>query len=114
MSDKIKINSVTGDKDKDDLKNCYFQSNGVTGQYNFYDTNNNLITTNPVNLTTGTSFSFTLDGHDWTVSSFVISDTAANGNWSNNDNPDAAQDGTFQAQAGGGVDPEEQASAAKM
>src|SRR5258705_13932571 len=105
---KIKIDNVTGDKDKDDLKNCYFLPTSVTGTYDFYDTNNNLLASG---LTSGTNFSFTLDTIDWEITNFVISDTAASGDWSNNNSPAEDQDGTFQAQAGGGADSEESVSA---
>jgi hypothetical protein len=110
-NNKIKIDNVTGDKDKDDLKNCYFLPTSVTGTYDFYDTNNNLLASG---LTSGTNFSFTLDTIDWEITNFVISDTAASGDWSNNNSPAEDQDGTFQAQAGGGADSEESASAATV
>lgn len=109
MSNKITINTVTGGKDKDDLKNCYFlPSTTVSGSYDFYDTNNNSLATG----ITGTSFSFTLDDLDWDISNLVISDTAASGNWRNNDpSITADEEGTFQAQAGSG-DPEENVTSA--
>jgi hypothetical protein len=109
MSDKIKINTVTGGKDKDDLKGCYFlPSTTVNNAYDFYDTNNNSLATG-IN---GTSFSFSLDDHAWEITSLVISSTAASGNWSNDDaSITADEEGTFQAQAGSG-EPEEKAATA--
>jgi len=110
MSDKIKITTVTGDKDKDDLKNCYFlPSETVSGAYGFYDTNNNLLSSD----ITGSSFSFSLNDLNWEITSLVISTTAASGNWSNDDPTITAdEDGTFQAQVGGGGEPEQDVAAA--
>ena len=110
MSDKIKIDKVTGGKDKDMLKGCYFLPGTATGEYNFFDTNNNSLASG---LTSGSPFSFTLDGFSWTVTDFAINDSAASGDWTNDDSsaPAAAdmtqqylvaEEGTFQAQAGGG------------
>ena len=107
MSDKIKIDNVHGDPDKDELKHCYFLPAGVTGQYDFYDTNNNELASA---LTTGNNFSFPLDDAIWTITNFVISPSAASGDWSNDNDPANAQGGTFQAQAGSGVDPDEEQS----
>ena len=110
MSNKIKIDSVTGGNHKNDLKNCYFLPAAVAGTYNFYDTNNNSLASN---LTSGSNFSFTLDSHNWQITSFVISDSAASGNWTNDSaGITASEDGSFQAQAGTGTDAEEASSAA--
>ena len=110
MSNKIKIDSVTGGSQKNDLKNCYFLPAAVAGTYNFYDTNNNSLASN---LTSGSDFSFSLDSHNWEITSFVISDSAASGDWSNDvASITAEEDGTFQAQAGTGTDAEDAASAA--
>lgn len=108
MSNKIKIDSVTGGSHKNDLKNCYFLPAAVAGTYNFYDTNNNSLASN---LTSGTDFSFNLDSHNWTITNFVISDSAASGDWTI-PSITAEEDGTFQAQAGTGTDAEEASSAA--
>ena len=108
MSNKIKIDSVTGGSHKDDLKKCYFLPAAVAGTYNFYDTNNNSLASN---LTSGSDFSFTLDSHNWEITSFVISDSAASGDWTF-PSITAEEDGTFQAQAGTGTDAEEASSAA--
>lgn len=109
MSNKIKIDTVTGDKDKDELKGCYFlPSTTVAAAYDFYDTNNGSLATG----ITGTSFSFVLDGHNWEIENLVISTTAASGEWSNdNAGITAGEDGTFQAQAGSGEPGENVASA---
>lgn len=110
MSNKIKITTVTGGKDKDMLKGCYFlPSTTVSDAYDFYDTNNNLLESN----ITGTSFDFPLGVYEWEIENLVISTTAASGDWSNNNpNPTGEEDGTFQAQAGGGIDPDQDEDAA--
>ena len=108
MSNKIKIDHVAGGSHKDDLKNCYFLPAAVNGAYDFYDTNNNSLASN---LTSGTNFSFNLDSHNWTITNFVISASAASGDWSIPSITEA-EDGSFQAQAGPGVDAEEASSAA--
>ena len=110
MSDKIKIRTVTGGHHKDDLKGCYFvPSTIITGAYDFYDKNNNELKSG----ITGDTFDFSLNSLAWTISDLVISLTAANGKWTNNaDRFGDEEDGTFQAQAGGGVDPDEDEDAA--
>jgi hypothetical protein len=109
MSNKIKIDTVTGGKDKDKLKGCYFlPSATITGAYDFYDTNNGSLASG----ITGTSFSFVLDSHNWDIENLVISPSAASGDWSNdNASITAEEEGTFQAQAGSG-EPEEKAATA--
>lgn len=105
MSNKIKIDSVTGGKDKDQLKGCYFlPSSTISGAYDFYDTNNNVLASG----ISGSSFSFSLGSYNWQFQSLVISTSNASGNWSNDDPTITADEsGTFQAQAGGGLDEEE-------
>lgn len=109
MSNKIKIDTVTGGNDKDDLKGCYFlPSTTVSGAYDFFDTNNHSLATG----ITGTTFPFVLHGHNWDIENLVISDTAASGDWSNDHSGITEdEDGTFQAQAGSG-EPEERAAGA--
>lgn len=109
MPNKIKIDTVTGGSHKNDLKNCYFLPATTAGTYNFYDTNNNNLASN---LTSGSDFSFTLDGHNWDITSFVISDSTASGDWATTPSITLEEDGTFQAQAGTGTDAEEATSAA--
>ena len=108
MSNKIKIDTVTGGKSKDELKGCYFlPSTTVSGAYDFFDTNNNSLASG----ITGTSFSFILDSHNWDIENLVISASAASGDWSNDiASITADEEGTFQAQAGSG-EPEEKAAA---
>jgi hypothetical protein len=101
MSDKIKIDTVHGGSTKDNLKGCYFLPTANPGDYEFYDKNNNPIETDPSPLVTGTDFSFTLAELDWTISNFIISPTEASGDFSNQPEED---EGSFQAQAGPGVE----------
>ena len=106
MSDKIKIHKVTGGQHKDDLKGCYFlPSSTISGAYDFYDTNNNVLESG---VSGGSDFSFPLSGYSWRILNLVISLTAASGDWRNNAGGiEEEEDGTFQAQAGGGADPAE-------
>src|SRR5688500_2760778 len=103
MSNKIKIDSVTGASDGNDLKGCYFLNSG-NGTYCFYDKNPN----NPNNplqcdIVAGSKFDLHLDdypGITWSLNVSAISDQAASGTWSdlNSARPeDAAGDGSFQA-----------------
>jgi hypothetical protein len=99
-SNAIEINKVTGGADKDKLKHCYFLPAATTSQYDFYSKNGNLLASG---LSSGNGFSFTHDSINWTVTNFVIDAEAASGNWSNPDAIENAQDGTFQAESGGGA-----------
>jgi hypothetical protein len=118
MSDRIKIQGINGASVGNDLKNCYFLNAG-NGTYNFFDKNQN----NPNNpiLTgiTGTgSFQggFMLQDYPhirWTMNVYGINDSAASGAWWGDDSASPEEipgSGTFQAQAGGTVDAEPEAS----
>ncbi|HEY2962263.1 MAG TPA: hypothetical protein VGJ37_07590 [Pyrinomonadaceae bacterium] len=108
----IEIKIVSGGADKDKLKHCYFVPTAPGGPYDFYSKHGTELATG---LTSGTDFDFTHDSIEWSVTDFVISDTEASGHWTNPDNisADFEQEGTFQAQSGGGVpEGEESASAA--
>jgi hypothetical protein len=107
---KIRISTVTGDKDKQLLKGCYFLPNGTPGNFNFYDTKNNLLATSRIS---GSPIVFFLDNHIWMIDKFVITDELASGDWKNNDDTDPAEEGgSFQAQAGGTVEMEASAASA--
>jgi len=109
--DAIKMKNVTGGSDKDKLKHCYFVPDEPGGPYTFYDKDCNVLASN---LTSGDDFGFSHDSiSDWSVTNFLIDDTNASGDWSNPNNISITdtQDGTFQAQSGGGI--EETATAAK-
>lgn len=105
----IEINTVTGGSDKDKLKNCYFLPTNASMVYDLYSKKCNLLQSG---LSSGNNFSFTHDSINWLVSGFVISDTAASGNWSNGDEITNAQNGSFQAESGGGVEEGEQSTSA--
>ena len=120
MPDKIKITDVEGGNDRDDLKNCYFQPVSA-GVYNLYAQDNTLLASE---ITSGSSFQFTLQDLIWTIPNpanvanpFVIDPKRASGSWIINGpaSPlpeEGDESGTFQAQAGGSGDPEEEASSA--
>ena len=97
----IEIKTVTGGADKDKLKHCYFLPAATTSQYDLYSKNCNLLASG---LTNGNGFSFTHDSITWTITNFAIDSDSASGDWSNPDGIENAQDGTFQAESGGGHD----------
>jgi hypothetical protein len=91
MSKKIKIKSAPGTQSSmtdgtDDLVGCYFQEqSGSPGNYLFYTKANPpaQITTSPQPVQTETDFTFTLDGLFWSITDFIISESAgsASGSW---------------------------------
>jgi hypothetical protein len=107
MSNKIKIETITpANGDGNALKNYYFLPDG-TGTYSFYDTNNNMIASG---LSSGLSFSVPVNGLNFTITINSISDTTASGDWSDLSVEAAPGSGTFQAQAGGTIDPKPESS----
>jgi hypothetical protein len=110
--------TATGTSDKTKLNDCYFMQvvagTPPTTTYTLYNKNGVVLKTG---LTSGNDFSFDHDKQNpsnpssakinWQVTSFVISSTAASGNWSNDDPSLAAgpQSGSFTASSGGGIDP---------
>ena len=101
----LEIKTVTGGSDKDKLKDCYFVVSGST--WSLYNKNGVLLASGQ---TSATGFTFEHDSNKpsgtkitWTITNFVISTTAASGNWSNPDSITGDQDGTFQASSSGGV-----------
>jgi hypothetical protein len=109
---KIRIHKVVGGtgQDQDELKNCYFVQLGTDNVYQFYTPNNSPIATVPPFVSSG-GFEFIRSGKNWHVSQFVIDPDHAHGQWSIPGQMDDADDGSFQAQAGPGVDQETAASA---
>ena len=113
MSDKIKI-TASGGKDAPDFTGCYFLPTNVSGSYILFGKTNDPIVTNPIPVMTGNNFSFSLSGYTWTITSFVIDNTDASGDWSNTDPTlTNTETGTFTAHAtGGGVEEEEGSASA--
>ena len=123
-SQKIKIKTVTGGKDMDDLKKCFFYPTSTPGTYDLYERENGVDTLLASGITSGGSFTFTLDTYTWNVpdpaqpnNPFAISASSASGSWKNNDNGASntrqsnGESGTFQAQTGTSPDPEEASTA---
>ena len=112
MSQKIKI-TASGGKDAAAFTNCYFLPTNIAGNYILFGQNNDPIVTNPIPLTTGNNFSFSLNTFTWTITSFVIDNEDASGSWSNTD-PTATgvESGTFTAQATGGLEEDEESASA--
>lgn len=127
--DKIKMKTLHGGKDKDDLKHCFFYP-ATSPYYNFYNKVNGEDVLLASNVQNGFQFTFTLGGWTWTVPDpdnpsdpFRISGTGpsaiASGSWRNTDNstPTIGNDGngesgTFTAAAGQTIGPEEEAASA--
>lgn len=108
MSNEIKIHKIIGPEDGEDLKGCYFLDAG-DGTYNFFDHENRQL--NPIPITPGTTFGFTLPATPelgWSMRVDKMNDKKGNGDWSYTMAPrpaDSTGDGTFQAQAGGTGEP---------
>jgi hypothetical protein len=105
-TNKIKIDHVTGGRNRDELKNCYFEaSNIVPGGYDFFDKNGVELASG---LLPGEPFEFGLDGHEWVIYDWTADTHHADGSWRNDapPEPELEQGGTFTAQAGGGVEDE--------
>jgi len=92
------------------LTGCYFQPTDVPGEYNFYQKGAKP-TDKPLaeRLSQSNTFHFKLGPWEWTVEgrNFLISNTAAFGDWHNNDkigdgDEGDGESGTFTAQAGTG------------
>ena len=65
-SQKIKIKTVTGGNDKDDLLKCFFYPTSST-TYDLYKKENGVETILASGITSGGSFSFSLDTFTWNV-----------------------------------------------
>ena len=126
---EIIIQSAPGllpsDTDGADLVKCYFQARDNGRQWRLHQSDGQKIKTEPHHLVSGTDFSFTFDNLCWTVTNFLLwEDDAgiwyAKGSWTAHqcetqgkpgDTGDDPETGTFQAQSGGGGDPERRAIA---
>ena len=109
MSEPIVINSVSGtNSDGNDLKGCYFKQNNE-GTYDFHDKDGK---EKAKRISPGSSFSFHLDQHEFTLSIAPGSSaTFVSGSWNDGDTITGA-DGSYQAQAGGSEDAEANAASA--
>ena len=99
-ADQIEIRTVTGGSDKDKLKNCYFLPTTSPGVYDLYDNGCKLLKSG---LKNGKNFDFAHDKINWSITNFKIDDTQASGDWTNPDGFANEQNGTFQAESGGGA-----------
>jgi hypothetical protein len=103
---QIWIDRVRGGSNRDltNLTSCYFQQVGGPGDYQLFQRGNNLqIPTAPAPLRSGTDFQFVRGGVVWTITKFEIDSVRASGNWFNTRDTER-EDGSFQAQAGPGVE----------
>jgi hypothetical protein len=132
--EKVKIKSVTGDKDNEVLKDCYFHLNS-DGTYDFCL--ENLSTPLATGISSGSAFTFPLGTFSWVIPNptdpahplkFTVSgtNTTATGSYLNNDRKKVSirgkkpsdgddvtgESGTFTAQSGSTISPEEEAASA--
>jgi len=105
----IVIKHVDGGSRREKLKHGYFLPSGE-GEYTLFDKHDNELASG---LTSDNDFSFPLDSIEWTITRFRINPERASGDWST-PTKENAEDGTFQAQSGGGLGEEETASAASV
>ena len=115
MADKkIIVDTYTGGSNGDDLIDCYFKLKN-NGTYDFHDKDDH---TKLTGLTLNTASSaFELDefpGVSWTITLTSGSETEVSGNWNSQSDDNTQDGGTFQAQAGGGVDEEMEAENAQQ
>lgn len=88
-----------------DLYDCYFLPSEVEGFFNFYDREGRTLATG---VSSDSPFPFLLDRIAWTIHMEKIDKSAARGGWQNNaPGVTGGQDGTFQAESGGGADEDE-------
>ena len=114
-SKKIRIKDVQGgdSRDQQSLKRNYFYPTAVNDTYQFFDPGDDPIVTDPPVVAKGFNFTFTLKEMPdvtWTITNFDINDQSANGSWVNSHKIEL-DDGEFHAQAGGGAEEENTASA---
>ena len=117
------IHSTDGGKDSSQLQGCHIQVNGNTYQFTQPSIQNVLSTTTGTTLPTPPftfpAFSLGADGYSWTIIVTTLtgghSNNKAEGTWTNTDpSITADESGTWTAQAGSTIDPEEEdASSAK-
>ena len=110
-----------GDTDGNDLVNCYFQAIDDGKAFHLHRPNDSKIETEPKHLTSDQDFTFSVDSLHWKITKFRIWEEPvgiwnARGHWRAHDEGSRfgqgdPESGTFQAQSGGGADPELEASA---
>ena len=109
----IVIDQVEGPGDGTDLEDSYFIWASDSETYTFYDMNGNEVTSG---LTVGATFSFELSyvsDIEWTLTIGPGSDsTFVTGGWTGA--PNCEPEGSYQAQAGGGVEGKKRAASATV
>ena len=110
LNGKIIIDSIEPAGIGDDLKGCYFKPKN-DGTFDFYDKDGKV---KARDLHDKSEFSFTLDNLPdvvWTLTIGAITDLNVNGTWTDKPEDVGEPEGTYQGQAGGGLDVENAASA---
>ncbi|HKS10525.1 MAG TPA: hypothetical protein VJS13_13325 [Pyrinomonadaceae bacterium] len=104
MSD-IVITTVTGGSTGTLLKDCIFRERGTPVKYDFYASDGTTILGSDLS---SSGCDFPLDVYLWKISSLAFSGGKVTGRWQNR-HTIQQEEGTFQAQAGGHGDGEEEA-----
>ena len=111
--DAIVIDQVEGPGDGTDLEDCYFIWVSASETYSFYDMKGNELKTG---LSVDATFSFELSyvsDIEWTLTIGPGSDsTYVTGSWTGA--PDCEPEGSYQAQAGGGVEGKKRTASASV
>jgi hypothetical protein len=106
----IKIHLVTGGREGERLRDCYFEEIDSSKEFNFYDREGQPIQTDPSPIRSSDKFEFQYEELQWKVHKFTISEEHlhAHGHWKAKagDSSDDPESGTFQAQSGGHVSSE--------
>src|ERR1700752_851839 len=120
MPNQWTIHSTAGGKDNSDLQGCHIQVNGNTYQFTQPNIQSVLSTTTETTLPTPPfAFpAFQFGAYTWTIIVTTLTgghgNNKAEGTWTNTDpSITADESGTWTAQAGGTIDPEEDAASAK-
>ena len=103
MSD-IVITTVTGGSTGTLLKDCFFQQRGASAKYDFFAPDTTVLGSD----LSSSGCDFPLDLYTWKIFSLAFSAGKVSGRWRNRHGI-AEEEGTFQAQAGGHADGEEEA-----
>ena len=110
--EKIIIDKVAPEGIGDELKGCYFKPRN-DGTFDFFDKDGKI---KARDVTEGGTFCFDLDGLpgvEWTLKVNAITALNVDGNWTDKPNVEnvGEPEGTYQGQAGGGLDVESAVSA---
>jgi len=104
----IRIRHFTGGLRGEDLKELHFQETPSNKKKFHLFKGKEHIHTDPPELSSGDKFGFVFKDWCWAITDFLISDLKSTGNWLSKscDDNDDPETGTYQAQAGPGLEVE--------